>query len=84
MTENPIGSVLSDRDKRRAAAQILGQAYMRAYHLMLANKGAVERVANELVERKELFGDELLALLGRQDLEKPDIDYLDEKIWPKI
>ena len=32
--ENPLGAVLGDRDKRRSAAQILGQAYVTAYALM--------------------------------------------------
>jgi ATP-dependent Zn protease len=84
MAENPIGSVLSDPEKRKNAARILGQAYMRAYHLMLHNKDAVERVADELIERKELFGDELVELLDRQGLEVPTIDYTDEQTWPRI
>jgi ATP-dependent Zn protease len=84
MAENPIGSVLSDPEKRKNAARILGQAYMRAYHLMLHNKDAVERVADELIERKELFGDELVELLDRQVLEVPTVDYTDEQVWPRI
>jgi ATP-dependent Zn protease len=84
MQENPIGSVLSDPSKRKYAAQILGQAYMRAYHLMLNNKPAVEAVADELVARKELFGDELVELLDRQELQVPEVDYTDDKTWPRI
>ena len=33
---------LADRDKRRMVAQIIGQAYMKAHHLMLYNKDKVE------------------------------------------
>ena len=48
-TENPIAGVLSDGDKRRLAAQILGQAYVSAYNLVVHNKAAVETIADELV-----------------------------------
>jgi ATP-dependent Zn protease len=84
MAENPIGSVLSDPEKRKNAARILGQAYMRAYHLMVHNKAAVERVADELIARKEIYGDELVELLAKQDLKVPEVDYADEKAWPTI
>ena len=40
--ENPLGAILADRDKKRAAAQILGQAYVTAYALMAANRPALE------------------------------------------
>jgi cell division protease FtsH len=84
MQENPIASVLGDPHKRTAVAQILGQAYLKAYHLMLENKGAVERVADELVERREIYGDELLALLQAQNIQVPKIDYEDARSWPRI
>ena len=35
---DPVSSVLSDREKRKAAAQILGQAYMTAHLLVEANR----------------------------------------------
>ena len=57
-TENPIAGVLGDRDKRNLAAQILGQAYVSAYNLILHNKDGVEKIADALVERREIFGDE--------------------------
>ena len=82
--QDPIANVLSDRDKRRTVAQILGQAFVAAYYLVLENREAVERVADELVERRELFGDELLHLLEAQQLRAARIDYLDERTWPKI
>jgi ATP-dependent Zn protease len=84
MAMDPISSVLSDGDKRRAAAQILGQAYVAAHNLVLANKDGVERVANELVEKRELFGDELVGLLDSLELQAPEVDYTQDEAWPKI
>ena len=42
-TGDPIGAVLGDRAKRRAAAQILGQAYITAVCCMRHNREAVAR-----------------------------------------
>ena len=68
----------------RLAAQILGQAYVSAYNLVLHNKDAVETIADELVERREIFGDELVEMLDDAKLTKPEIDYTDEAAWPKM
>jgi hypothetical protein len=81
---DPIASVLRDPHKIALAAQILGQAYVTAENFIAANREAVERIAREVIERKEIFGDELVALLDRQALAQPKIDYLDEATWPKI
>jgi ATP-dependent Zn protease len=80
---NPIGSVLSDPSKRAFAAQILGQAYVKAYHLIEENRDAVEKIADALIERKELYGDELIALLNEANLKKPEIDVTEEAAWPQ-
>jgi ATP-dependent Zn protease len=82
--QNPIGGVLQDPQKRALAAQILGQAYVQAHNVVLANREAVQRIADELVERKEIFGDDLVALLDRQGLVKPEIDLDREDAWPAI
>jgi cell division protease FtsH len=84
MDSDPIGSVLGDPAKRRAAAQILGQAYLTAVCCVRQNREAVARVAAALVERKELYGDEVVELLEAADPQPPTIDVLDETIWPKI
>jgi ATP-dependent Zn protease len=84
MTPDPIASVLSDPVKRRAAAQILGQAYVTAYALMAGNRPAIERIADTLVERKEMHGDEVVELLSGVGLERPQIDLMDEKTWPTV
>jgi ATP-dependent Zn protease len=81
---NPISGVLSDRDKRALAAQILGQAYVSAYNLVLTNKEAVGKIADELVERREVFGDELLAILDGVGLQRPELDLSKEETWPRM
>src|ERR1044071_6316499 len=63
LDHNPIAPVLGDRDKRRMVAQIIGQAYMKAHHLMLHNKDQVEHIAEVVAEKKEIYGDELIKLL---------------------
>jgi ATP-dependent Zn protease len=84
MAPDPIGAVLGDPDKKRAAAQLLGQAYLTARVLMEVNKDKVEAIADALVERRELYGDEVTLLLDRQELTKPEIEYTDDAIWPKL
>jgi ATP-dependent Zn protease len=81
--DNPLGAVLSDRDKRRAAAQILGQAYVTAYALAATNREPIERIADALIERKEMHGDEVTDLLSSVGLTRPDIDLMDDTTWPK-
>jgi ATP-dependent Zn protease len=83
-SEDPLGSVLGDRNKQHAAAQLLGQAYVTAYALMAENREAVERIADELIERKEMHGDEVGRLLSSVGLRRPQIDLMDERTWPKV
>jgi len=84
LSQDPVAAVLGDRDKRAAAAQIIGQAYVTAYALMVANRGALDRIADALVDRKELHGDEVVELLNRVGLQRPEIDLLDESTWPRV
>ncbi len=84
MGENPIASVLGDPQKKRSAAILLGQAYVKAYALVDHNRAAVERVADVLVTRKEIHGDEVLELLDSLNLEIPEVDLLEERTWPRI
>jgi ATP-dependent Zn protease len=84
LTPDPIGSVLGDPFKRKYAAQILGQAYVTAESFIAANKDAVERIADAVIEKGELYGDELVNLLDRQNLKKPEIDWMAEETWPRI
>jgi ATP-dependent Zn protease len=84
MAHNPIAPILADRDKRRMAAQIIGQAYMKAHHLILFNKDKVEHIANVVIEKKEIYGDELVRLLNGANLQIPSVDLADERSWPVL
>jgi ATP-dependent Zn protease len=84
MAHNPIAAVLADRDKRRMVAQILGQAYMKAHHLIEHNKDKVEQIAEVVIQKKEIYGDELVKLLDGANLQIPNVDLTDEKTWPAL
>jgi len=84
MSANPIGTILSDPHKRRLAAQILGQAYFTAYVFVTQNKAAVERIADTLVERREMHGDEVTEMLDHVELKPAHVDYLEERSWPRL
>jgi ATP-dependent Zn protease len=81
---DPLAGVLGDRDKRGLAAQLLGQAYVTAYALISHNKKAVEQIADSLIEKKELFGDELVEILETAKLKIPTIDLTQAKAWPAV
>ena len=77
-------SVLHDPGQRTMVEQLLGQAYLAAHHLVEANKDAVGRIADVLVERKELYGDEIVRLLDAQGLRIPEIDLTKDDAWPNL
>jgi ATP-dependent Zn protease len=81
---DPLAGVLGDHDKRALAAQLLGQAYVTAYALIAHNKRAVEKIAEALIEKRELFGDELVEILEAARLKIPRIDLTQEKAWPAV
>jgi ATP-dependent Zn protease len=81
---DPLAGVLGDHDKRALAAQLLGQAYVTAYALISHNKKAVEQIADALIEKKELFGDELVEILESAKLKIPKIDLSEAKAWPAV
>jgi cell division protease FtsH len=81
---DPLAGVLGDRDKRALAAQLLGQAYVSAYALIVHNKQAVEKIADALIEKKELFGDELVEILEDAKLKIPKTDLTQAKAWPAV
>src|SRR5262245_21870500 len=82
LAADPVAGALGDPAKRRTAAQMLGQAYVAGHCLVVANRAAVEHVADAVLERKELFGDELLELLNRQKVTIPTVDLNDDASWP--
>ncbi|HWE09317.1 MAG TPA: AAA family ATPase [Solirubrobacteraceae bacterium] len=83
-SENPLGAVLGDGGKRSGAAQLLGQAYVTAYSLVAANRQAIEQIADTLVARREMHGDEVVDLLEQVGLTRPEIDLSDDTTWPTI
>ena len=82
MAPDPISAALSDPSKRRAGAQIIGQAYVVAHNLATTNREALDKIADVLMARKEIFGDELVDLLDSVGIRIPELDYGDEAIWP--
>jgi hypothetical protein len=44
----------------------------------------VERIAEAVIEKGELYGDDLVSLLDRQNLKKPEVDWTKEEMWPQI
>ena len=81
---NPIAGVLNDRDKRRSVAVLLGQAYVTAYVTVTMNRSRVEQIAEELIRRREMHGDEVVELLDSVGLDRPQVDLLDERTWPPV
>jgi cell division protease FtsH len=81
---DPIGAVLGDKDKRAIVGQLVGQAYVAAYNLVVHNREAVEHIADVLNARRELFGDELLNLLDESKITIPDVDLSEESSWPTM
>ncbi len=81
---SPLTATLNDDLKRNEAGALLGQAFMTAYWFVRHNRDATEQVATTLVERQEMFGNEVVELLDGLHLEIPTIDPLDERNWPRL
>src|SRR4051794_5848071 len=79
-----IASIIGDPFKRGIAAQILGQAFVTAYNFIEQNKDRVEDLANRLVEKRELYGDELIEILNNGGFRKPEIDWDKDETWPRM
>jgi ATP-dependent Zn protease len=77
-------AVLHDPSQRQMVEQLLGQAYLAAHHLMDANRDAVSQIADELVAKRELHGDEVLRLLDRQQVTLPQVDLTKDEAWPRL
>jgi cell division protease FtsH len=84
LTGNPVASVLGDRYKREYVAQIMGEAFVTAFNFVRENKESVERIANTLIEKQELFGNDLGRLLDAQGLRRPEIDWTKDETWPQM
>lgn len=75
-------------DKDKLAAQFVGHAFVTAWNFIRLNKDKVENIAQYLVDRKELYGDDVIKLLDEQGLEKFDHldieNFLDIENWPVL
>ncbi len=71
-------------DKRALAARLVGQAYLVAYKFTEQNREAIQQVADILVEKRELNGDEVTELLNSLNLKPAVVDYLEERTWPRL
>ncbi len=81
---DPVSAVLSSPGKRSAVAQLLGQAYVLAYSLIATNRAGIERIADELMDRREMHGDEVVRLLDSVGLVRPQVDLHDDTTWPAV
>ena len=61
-------------------AGLLGQAFVVAYNTIRHNKDGTEHVADVLVAKREIYGDDVVALLDEAGSSKPEIDVLDEDV----
>jgi cell division protease FtsH len=84
LEDDGLSGVQSDGEKRRLAAGLIGQAFVVAYCSVKHNRAGVEMVADRLVAAGELYGDAVVDLLEEAQLERPEIDVLDEETWPRI
>jgi ATP-dependent Zn protease len=84
LQSSPVTEALRDRGKYNAAAQLIGQAYVTAYSLIATNRAAIEEIAEVLIERKEMHGDEVVDLLDSVGLVRPQIDLRDDSTWPTV
>jgi ATP-dependent Zn protease len=84
LQHDPLASVFGDASKRAMAAQLLGQAYVTAHRLIEHNRAGVEKVADVLVDRRELHGDEIVNLLESVKLDIPQVDPMEDESWPKL
>ena len=57
-----------------------------AAHVLIAEPTAtgVERVAEVLIERREMHGDEVVELLDSLELKVPETDLLEDAVWPRV
>jgi ATP-dependent Zn protease len=81
---DPVGSVLADRDQRSMIAQLLGQAYLTAHAFVDHNRQGIEKIADAVVEKREIYGDELLELLESAKLRAPELQPADANAWPNL
>lgn len=60
-----LGGGLRDPIKLANAGRIVGMAFCAAYHVMRVNREAVDRIADVLVQRREIYGDDSRMMQSR-------------------
>ena len=72
----------------RSSARRLRRPWARrsssAHNFVVHNRESVEKIADAVIEKQELYGDELMRLLDSAHLEKPEIDLTKEDAWPRL
>ena len=66
------------------AARLVGHAYLVTYKFAEQNRAAISQVADVLVERRELNGDEITELMDSLHMKPAVVDYLEERTWPRL
>ncbi|MDX6617637.1 MAG: cell division protease FtsH [Gaiellales bacterium] len=82
--DDHYAGALRGPDKRQMAARLVGHAYLVTYKFAEQNRDAISRVADELVERRELNGDEITELMNSLHMKPAVVDYLEERTWPRL
>src|SRR4051812_7746963 len=82
--DDGMSRVPEDHAKRQLVAGLLGQAFVVAYNTIRHNRPGTDHIADELMRKGELYGQEVVELLESAHLVKPEIDVLDEATWPRI
>jgi ATP-dependent Zn protease len=84
MDDSYFGPAVRDAGKRKLIAALLGQSFVIAYATIRLNQQATERIAERLISETEIHGDDVTDLLDAARLRKPEIDVLDDTVWPVI
>jgi ATP-dependent Zn protease len=71
MDADPIGAALADGERRKEIDAILGECRVRVRSLLLQKRHVVEGVRDALLEREELIGDEIEALMAELGEREP-------------
>jgi cell division protease FtsH len=73
--ENPVGAVLSDAERRKEVDDVMNDCRRHVRGLLMRKRHVVEGVRDALLEREELIGDEIEALMAdlgeREPIEIP-------------
>jgi cell division protease FtsH len=69
--ENPAGAVLSDPERRKEVNEVLDDCRRRVRGLLEKKRHVVEGVRDALLEREELIGDEIEALMAELGEREP-------------